>query len=139
VYGYLSPIGDIFFHQQKNKKMAKESHLKIRDKQITIRRFISEVGSLLSREGFKGIGVNAVAREAGMDKVVIYRYFGGLTGLIEAYGKEGDLWPSALELAGGDIKNFSQLSLSDRLSSFAGNFINRCIKGLLHRQSWHGK
>ena len=48
---------------------------------ITRRRLISAVGSLLAREGFKGIGVNAVAREAGVDKKLIYRYFDGLPGL----------------------------------------------------------
>ena len=81
--------------------MTKKQQLKIRDKQITSKRLISAVGSLLAKKGFKGIGVNAVAREAGVDKVLIYRYFAGLEGLIAAFGKEGDFWPSALELAGG--------------------------------------
>lgn len=102
--------------------MAKKQQLKIRDKQITSRRLISAVGSLLAKKGFKGIGVNAVAREAGVDKVLIYRYFGGLEGLIAAFGKEGDFWPSALELAGGDLQKFSQMPLDERLSEFASNF-----------------
>jgi AcrR family transcriptional regulator len=33
-----------------------------------------------------------VAREAGVDKVLIYRYFGDLDGLIEAFGRRMDLW-----------------------------------------------
>lgn len=103
--------------------MVKKQGLKIRDKQITSRRLISAVGSVLGREGFKGIGINAVAREAGVDKVLIYRYFGGLQGLMAAFGKEGDFWPSALELAGGDLQTFSNLSLEKRLSAFSKNFI----------------
>ena len=103
--------------------MHVSSDIKIRDKAITSRRLISAVGSLLAREGFKGVGVNAVAREAGVDKKLIYRYFGGLEGLIAAFGKEGDFWPSILELAGGDLKAFSQLSLDDRLSAFSRNYI----------------
>jgi AcrR family transcriptional regulator len=103
--------------------MTKKQELKIRDKQITSRRLISAVGSLLGREGFKGVGVNSVAREAGVDKVLIYRYFGGLQGLMAAFGKEGDFWPSALELAGGDLQKFSNLSLEGRLSVFSKNFI----------------
>ncbi|MCG8684627.1 MAG: TetR/AcrR family transcriptional regulator [Desulfobacterales bacterium] len=103
--------------------MGKVPHIAIRDKNITSQRLVSAVGSLLAREGFKGIGVNAVAREAGVDKKLIYRYFGGLSGLIEAFGKEGDFWPSILELAGGDLKAFSQLKLEDRLSAFSRNFI----------------
>lgn len=103
--------------------MVKNNGAKVRDKIITSRRLVEAVGSLLAREGFKGIGVNAVAREAGVDKVLIYRYFGGLQGLIEAFGKEGDFWPSAKELAGGDMAAFSSLSLENRLSAFSKNFI----------------
>lgn len=103
--------------------MVKKQDLKIRDKQITCRRIVSALGSLLAREGFKGIGVNALAREAGVDKVLIYRYFGGLEGVIATFGKEGDFWPSALELAGGDLQKFSSLSLEDRLSVFTRQFI----------------
>lgn len=101
---------------------------KIRDKQITSRRLISAVGSLLAKKGFKGIGVNAVAREAGVDKVLIYRYFGGLEGLIAAFGKEGDFWPDALEMAGGDLKRFSELVLEERLSVFTHSFIRALQK-----------
>ena len=103
--------------------MNKSTEVKVRDKLITSRRLVAAVGSLLAREGFKGVGVNAVAREAGVDKKLIYRYFGGLPGLIAAFGKEGDFWPSALELAGGDLKVFAGLSLEEKLSVFSSSFI----------------
>lgn len=109
--------------------MSKKQVFKIRDKQITSRRLVSAVGSLLAKKGFKGIGVNAVAREAGVDKVLIYRYFGGLPGLISTFGKEGDFWPSSLELAGGDLQKFSHLPLEKRLSELGSNF----IQALRHR------
>ncbi len=108
--------------------MTEDESIKIRDKHLTRIRLISAVGSLLARNGFKGIGVNAVAREAGVDKVLIYRYFGGLPGLIAAYGKDGDFWPSALELAGGDLKKFSRCSLAEKLSLLGRNFIKALIK-----------
>jgi AcrR family transcriptional regulator len=108
--------------------MVKKQALKIRDKHITSRRLISSVGSLLAKKGFTGVGVNAVAREAGVDKVLIYRYFGGLEGLIAAFAKEGDFWPSALELAGGDVDTFSQLPLEDRFAVFGSQFIRALQK-----------
>lgn len=58
-----------------------------RDRQATRERVLEAVGRLLAREGFGGLGVNAVAREAGVDKVLIYRYFGGLEALLEAWGR----------------------------------------------------
>lgn len=42
---------------------------------------------LLADEGFSSFGVNALARRSGFDKQLIYRYFGGLDGLIDALGE----------------------------------------------------
>jgi AcrR family transcriptional regulator len=92
-----------------------------RDRDATRMRLIRAVGTLLAKQGFTSLGINAVAREAGVDKVLIYRYFGGLPELIEAYGLEGDFWPSTAELV-GDREAFSALPLADRLSLFARRF-----------------
>jgi AcrR family transcriptional regulator len=42
---------------------------------------------LLAEEGFSSFGVNALARGSGFDKQLVYRYFGGLDGLIDALGE----------------------------------------------------
>ncbi len=55
-----------------------------RDKGATRQRLLEAVGTLLSRDGFGALGVNAVAREAGVDKVLIYRYYGGMADLWRA-------------------------------------------------------
>jgi len=96
---------------------------KIRDRETTRARLIEAVGTLLAREGFTGLGVNAVAREAGVDKVLIYRYFGGLPELIIAFGREGNFWPTIKELAGGDVVAFGQLPLAEQLSRLGKNFM----------------
>jgi AcrR family transcriptional regulator len=72
-----------------------------RDSQQTRKKIIGAVGRLLSRSGFRNLGVNAIAREAGVDKVLIYRYFGGIPDVLRAYAKEGDFWPTAEELLAG--------------------------------------
>lgn len=61
-----------------------------RDKETTKLRLIGAVGSLLAREGFGSLGVNALATEAGVDKVLIYRYFGGMDNLLAAFGRSSD-------------------------------------------------
>ncbi|RYG23764.1 MAG: TetR family transcriptional regulator, partial [Burkholderiales bacterium] len=49
------------------------------------------------------LGVNAIAAEAGADKKLIYRYFGGLDGLLEAMGANTALWiGDALSASKGD-------------------------------------
>jgi AcrR family transcriptional regulator len=106
----------------KNKINVRET--KPRDREATRARLIEAVGTLLARDGFKGLGVNAVAREAGVDKVLIYRYFGGLSELIVAFGREGNFWPSIKELAGGDVEAYSRLPVTDQLSQLSRNFMN---------------
>ncbi|MEO1269602.1 MAG: TetR/AcrR family transcriptional regulator [Myxococcota bacterium] len=66
-------------------------------RQETEARLIRAVGDLMARDGFDALGVNAIAREAGVDKVLIYRYFDGLNGLYRAYGEQADFWPDLAE------------------------------------------
>ena len=47
---------------------------------------------LLAEQGFAGLGVNAIARRAACDKQLIYRYFGGLDGLMAALGADLAHW-----------------------------------------------
>ncbi len=94
-----------------------------RDRDASRRRLIESVGAVLAEEGFQGMGVNAVARRAGLDKVLIYRYFGGLPGLISAFAVEYDFWPSLDELVGGDADAFRTLPVSDRLALGTRHFM----------------
>ena len=71
-----------------------------RDKEETKARILTAVGKLLAESGFKQLGVNAIAREAGVDKVLIYRYFGSLPTLLQTFGQEGDYWLTSEELIG---------------------------------------
>jgi len=59
-----------------------------RDKQATCKKIIEAVGTLLNRQGFTKLTINAIAHEAGVDKVLIYRYFGGLERLLKTYAEE---------------------------------------------------
>lgn len=70
----------------------------LRNKEHTKEKIIAAVGRVLARDGFSRLGVNALAREAGVDKVLIYRYFGGLPGLLQAFAESTDFWPSPAEV-----------------------------------------
>ncbi|MCB2196205.1 MAG: TetR/AcrR family transcriptional regulator [Bacteroidetes bacterium] len=63
-----------------------------RNKELSKQKLIEAVGNIIFREGFKGIGINAIAKEANLDKVLIYRYFGGLNGLLKAFAKQKDFY-----------------------------------------------
>lgn len=68
------------------------SETRERDRAATKARLLRTVEALIAEDGFGLIGINAIARRAGADKVLIYRYFGGLAGLLSAYAEEGDFW-----------------------------------------------
>jgi AcrR family transcriptional regulator len=95
-----------------------------RDRIATQERVLSAVGRVLARDGFAGIGINAIAREAGVDKVVIYRYFGGLDALLRMWGASGKFWPSIAELLGDTPQAVLSLPLADRYAVFFDRFIN---------------
>ncbi len=97
---------------------------KRRDREATEARLIDALERVLSRDGVRGLGVNSIAREAGVDKVLIYRYFGDLDGLIEVFGRRLDLWvgQSARQVAPeGDYATKMQRLLRDYVASLRGN------------------
>lgn len=57
-----------------------------RDRARTEGLIVDAAREVLAESGFQGFGVNAVARRAGCDKQLIYRYFGGVEGLVDAIG-----------------------------------------------------
>lgn len=69
-----------------------------RDSLKTRRAILDAAARLLARDGFQRFGVSAVAREAQVDKVLIYRYFGGAEDLLRALASEGGLFPSLDQL-----------------------------------------
>ena len=64
-----------------------------RDRQLTTARILAAAESLITRGGVGAVGINAVAEAAGVDKVLIYRYFGGRAQLLRALARERRLWP----------------------------------------------
>ena len=90
-----------------------------RDRQKTEAQIIDAVARLLGRKGFAALGINAIAREAGVDKVLIYRYFGGLPQLLTAFAKAPEYWSSFEEIGGADMEAQAKLPRARRLSNVA--------------------
>ena len=61
----------------------------------TEKRLLEAVSKVIEEEGFTKIGINRIARQAQCDKVLIYRYFGGLDGLLVAWAKQYDYYSFA--------------------------------------------
>ncbi|MFO8026366.1 MAG: TetR/AcrR family transcriptional regulator [Opitutales bacterium] len=69
-----------------------------RSRPNTEQRFVDAVLELVAENGCEDLGVNHVAQRAGADKVLIYRYFGGLDGLLRRVARSHRWLPTADEL-----------------------------------------
>lgn len=63
----------------------------IRNRERTMK-LLEAVGEIIRTEGHAKLGVNHVARTAGVSKKLIYRHFGSLNDLIELYIRRKDFW-----------------------------------------------
>jgi AcrR family transcriptional regulator len=95
-----------------------------RNRAETEERILGAVGQVLARDGFRALGVNNIAKEAGVDKVLIYRYFGGLPQLLQAWGASGRFWPRVQDLLGNEPQRLLALPLEDRYARFFEHFID---------------
>lgn len=69
-----------------------------RSRNNTEQRFQEAVLELVAESGCAQLGVNIVAQRAGSDKVLIYRYFGDLEGLLKRVAESRAWLPSSDEL-----------------------------------------
>ena len=68
----------------------KVEKVKKRDRERTKGKILKAVGEVIEKYGTEKVGVNLIARTAGVNKVLIYRYFESIDGLMEQYVKSGE-------------------------------------------------
>ncbi len=95
----------------------------------TEQRIIDAVGSILLEQGYPAVGVNAIARRAGCDKVLIYRYFGGFDELLKTFAETTTLWWEVDEIIIETAAQCAEIALPDFLQSL----LNRYVEALESR------
>ena len=83
----------------------------------TEQKILKAVESLLLEQGYPAVGVNAIARRAGCDKVLIYRYFGGFDGLLLTFSETIQLWWQVDEVMSETAETFPNLPLQEYLQT----------------------
>ncbi|QJW89964.1 TetR/AcrR family transcriptional regulator [Spirosoma taeanense] len=56
-----------------------------RNRAATTQRIVDALEELMAQRGLDGVGINLIAEKAEVSKVLIYRYFGSLDGLLDYY------------------------------------------------------
>jgi AcrR family transcriptional regulator len=70
-----------------------------RSRANTEEKFLNATLELVAQDGCCALGINAIAHKAGADKVLIYRYFGNLDGLLHRVAECRQWLPSLDELS----------------------------------------
>lgn len=94
-----------------------------RDRETTEKRLLSSIGEMICEQGFEKIGINAVAAQSGVSKILIYRYFGSLEGLLAAYIQQYDFWinfPDELPLR-EEVPVFLKKTLRNQIAQLREN------------------
>lgn len=101
--------------------------VKNKNRELTEQAFLKAVDDLIEEEGFEKLGVNAVAAKAGLSKMLIYRYFESLDGLIVAYIKQNDYWinlePEVPDVA--HLGDFIKKLFHDQIAMLRGSYTLR--------------
>ena len=87
-------------------------------REATEAQLIDAFGRVVARGGLRNVGVNEVIKEAGIGKALLYRYFGGLPGLVRAWGEKNQIWP--------DLSEFHDID-GDQLADGVGALIKRMV------------
>ncbi|RQP07798.1 MAG: TetR/AcrR family transcriptional regulator [Chryseobacterium sp.] len=69
----------------------------VRDKNRTKKKLLDAVGNILKTRGFAGLKITKIAETAGVDRKLIYDYFGSTDKLIAEYLHTADFWSNVNE------------------------------------------
>jgi AcrR family transcriptional regulator len=69
----------------------------IRDRERTKMKLMSAVGSILKKDGFTKLNASNVAKKAGVNRKLIYEYYGTMENLVKEYLNAKDYWRVSLE------------------------------------------
>jgi AcrR family transcriptional regulator len=89
-----------------------------RNKANTIRTILDAVAKIISEKGVDELGINRIAEEAGVSKVLIYRYFGDLETLLAHYIREGGVLVPKQSSQEDDIPSDKSMNSAELLSTY---------------------
>ncbi len=72
--------------------MAKSNKPVVKDRKATEQYLLKTVEEMVTETGFGALGINAVAKRAGMSKNLIYRYFGSVDEMVARFIITKDYW-----------------------------------------------
>lgn len=95
----------------------------VREKARTMNKLIMAVGKVIQKKSYAGLNIANICKEAGLDRRLVYTYFGSLDNLVETYIKQKDYWKSdAREHISSLLEKEATLSSEDITQLLQGQF-----------------
>ncbi len=107
--------------------MPRSNVIPIDHKKLVQSKLISAVGPVVARVGFARLDEARIAQEAGVKTSNITRFFGGLPGLMSAFGESGLFWPTVEELMQETPREFPMLSPDQQVAAFFKSMLS-CLR-----------
>lgn len=102
-------------------KIRKVSSGPLRDKSRTMARMVAAVGKVIQKKGYPGLTAPNIAIAAGVDKKLVWTYFGSVDHLVEEYIRQKDFWKLTEKKYIEDLlkkpENISKKEISEILQS----------------------
>lgn len=86
----MSPLDTDSPNKTKDKPLTKAG----KKREATKAALIEALEQIVVEDGIGTVGVNAIAKRAGVGKPLIYKYFGGFDGLVRAWAAQSKVWGS---------------------------------------------
>jgi len=74
-----------------------------KEKARTMQRLVAAVGGVIQKKGYAALSAASVARECGLNKQLVWTYFGGLDNVVEEYIRQRDFWKHAAKMQIEDL------------------------------------
>lgn len=120
-------------------KVRKVSSGPIRDKARTMNKMIAAVGKVLQKKGYTGLTAPNIAKAAGVDKKLVWTYFGGIDNLVEEYinQKDKDFFKSTAKSGIDDLLQDPDKLTQDHINQLLQNqfetlLTNRALQRIIH-------
>ncbi|TJY67143.1 TetR/AcrR family transcriptional regulator [Sphingobacterium alkalisoli] len=109
----------------------------LREKARSMQRLIEAVGKVIQKSGYAGLNVAAICKEAGLDRKLVYNYFGSLDDLIETYVRQKDYWNAKAKTAIENLVQNPQEINADNVSSllqgqFEAMLKDKALQKIIH-------
>lgn len=99
-----------------------------RNKAATKARILSTVQDILIKDGGHCLTIKRVEKDSGLTRTLIYRYFGSIEGLMQAYADSEAFFPKLDELLGVSLEEFNYLPLTLRYKRLRDGYWNALTK-----------